>query len=214
MSVIAAAVTEETVDRYRGVVEQIKGFAQRVHIDISDGEFAPNFLVPENQLYWPAGWQVDIHAMVSHPSMHVEALIGLKPHTIIFHAEAAEDILPVINQVKAANIQAGVALLRSTVPAVVTPLIQAADHVMIFSGELGQHGGVASLMQLEKVRLIKNINPNVEIGWDGGVSAENAYTLSQGGVDVLNAGGAIANAPDPAAAYDLLVKEINKHGII
>lgn len=214
MSVVAPCITVATVDEYRASVERVQGFAKRVHVDISDGEFAPNFLLPEGQLYWPAEWQVDIHAMVSHPSMHVDALIGLKPHSIIFHAEAAEDILPVLNKVKQANILAGVALLKTTVPSVVTPLIQAADHVMIFSGELGQYGGNASLMQLEKVRLVKAINPNVEIGWDGGVSVENAFTLAQGGVDVLNTGGAIAKSQNPAETYDALVKEINKHGII
>ena len=85
---------------------------------------------------------------------------------------------------------------------------------MVFSGDLGHYGGTASLMQLEKVRLIKAINPNAEIGWDGGVSVDNAYTLTQGGVDVLNTGGAVANANDPALAYATLVKEINKHGVI
>jgi len=39
-------------------------------------------------------------------------------------------------------------------------------------------------------------------------------TLTQGGVDVLNTGGAIAKATDPALAYATLVKEINKHGVI
>lgn len=38
-------------------------------------------------------------------------------------------------------------------------------------------------MQLEKIRLIKAINPSVEIGWDGGVAVDNAYSLVQGGVD-------------------------------
>lgn len=85
---------------------------------------------------------------------------------------------------------------------------------MIFSGTLGSHGGTASLMQLEKVRLIKGINPNVEIGWDGGVTVDNAYTLRQGGVDVLNVGGAIAQAADPAQVYKTLISEINKHGVI
>ena len=46
------------------------------------------------------------------------------------------------------------------------------------------------------------------------MSLENAYTLTQGGVNVLNTGGALANAEDPAATYEALVKEINKHGII
>jgi len=100
------------------------------------------------------------------------------------------------------------------VPSTVADLIRMVDHVLIFSGDLGHYGGNASLMQLEKVRLIKAINPNLEIGWDGGVSIDNAFTLSQGGVDVLNSGGAINKADDPASVYDKLVQEINKQGII
>ncbi len=85
---------------------------------------------------------------------------------------------------------------------------------MIFSGDLGKFGGTASMMQLEKVRLVKKIKPNVEIGWDGGVQLDNAYTLSQGNVDVLNVGGAIAKSDNPAETYNELVKETNKHGVI
>jgi ribulose-phosphate 3-epimerase len=85
---------------------------------------------------------------------------------------------------------------------------------LVFSGDLGHYGGTASLMQLEKVRLVKAINPNVEIGWDGGVSIDNAFTLTQGGVDVLNVGGALANADDPSSVYATMIKEINKQGII
>ncbi len=141
-------------------------------------------------------------------------MIALKPHLITFHVETGVNLLPIMEQVKAAGIKAGIALLKPTVPSTVSAMVQAADHVMIFSGDLGHYGGSASMMQLEKVRLIKAINPNVEIGWDGGVSSDNAYTLTQGGVDVLNVGGAIAKADDPANTYATLVREINKHGVI
>ncbi|HSW90478.1 MAG TPA: hypothetical protein VLF64_00605, partial [Candidatus Saccharimonadales bacterium] len=76
------------------------------------------------------------------------------------------------------------------------------------------YGGSASLMQLEKVRLIRNIHPTVEVGWDGGANIENAFSLSQGGVDVVNCGNVIHSAPDPAAVYKQLVDEINKHSVI
>lgn len=211
---IAPAITVETVDDYKAAVDRIHTFANRVHVDLSDGEFAPSFLIPTGQLWWPPEWRVDIHAMVAYPSQHVLALMNLKPNLIIFHAESKEDILPVINQIKQAGISAGVALLKTTVPDTIKEIIAAVDHVMIFSGDLGHYGGTASMMQLEKIRLIKKINPKVEIGWDGGVTIENAYTLTQGGVNVLNTGGAIAKAEDPAATYEAMVKEINKHGII
>ena len=214
MAVIAPAITVETADAYKTATEKVIPFASRVHLDISDGEFAPIFLLAEDQLYWPSNWQVDIHAMVARPSEHLAKLIALKPTLIIFHAEAAEDLKTIVEQVHKAGIKAGVALQRSTVPSTVADVIKLVDHVMIFSGDLGKYGGKASLMQLEKIRLIKAINPKVEIGWDGGVSLENAYTLTQGGVDVLNSGGAIANSDNPAGMYESLTKEINKHGVI
>jgi ribulose-phosphate 3-epimerase len=214
MSTIAPALLAETADDYKAMVERIHPFAKRVHIDICDGEFAPTFTVGAAQVWWPQEWTVDIHAMVARPSEHLETLISLKPHLIIFHAETQEDIVPVLQHVKQFGIKAGVALLRSTVPSTVAPAIQAADHVMIFSGELGKYGGTASLMQLEKVRLIRMIRQDIEVGWDGGANVENAYSLSQGGVDVLNVGGAIAKADDPQAVYNALVAEINKHGVI
>lgn len=214
MSVIAPSITVETAEEFKAAVERIQPFAQRVHIDISDGEFAPTFLLGEGQLWWPKEWIVDIHAMVSRPAEHLQALIAMKPNLIVFHAETGQNLTPILNEIKKYGIKAGVALQRPTVPSTVSAAIENADHVQVFSGDLGHYGGTASLMQLEKVRLIKAINPNVEIGWDGGVTIDNAYTLTQGGVDVLNTGSAIAGAPDPAAAYATLVQEINKHGVI
>lgn len=214
MSVIAPCITAENADDYKTQVGRIHTFAERVHIDISDGEFTPTFLVDGTQIWWPENWNVDIHAMVQRPAEHLSGLTSLKPHLIVLHAEAEGDIVQMLQTIKSVGIKAGIALQRSTVPGDITPLIQAADHVMIFSGTLGRFGGTANLMQLEKVRLVKAINPNVEIGWDGGVAVDNAYNLTQGGVDVLNVGGGIQKATDPKAAYDTLVSEINKHGII
>jgi len=214
MSVIAPTILSETADDYKMQIERLNSFAERVHIDISDGEFAPTFTVNAAQIWWPQAWTVDIHAMVARPSEHLETLLSLKPHMIIFHAEVEEGIVPLLQHIKKFDIKAGLALLRSTVPATVAPAIEVADHVMIFSGDLGKYGGTASLMQLEKVRLIRAIRQDVEIGWDGGVNVENAYTLAQGGVDVLNVGATIAKAKDPQNVYATLVSEINKHGVI
>lgn len=214
MAQIAPAITVETPEEYKAAVERLHPFAERVHIDIADGEFAPRFLLPIGQLYWPSTWTVDIHAMVARPSEYMAQILQLKPNTVIFHAEVQEDLLPLFQQLKQAGIQAGLALLKPTVPKTVTPLIDAADHIMIFSGELGQYGGTASLMQLEKIRLIRNIHPSVEIGWDGGASVDNVFSLSQGGADVVNVGGAISRADNPEVIYRQMVSEINKRSVI
>lgn len=214
MSVIVPAVLAETAELYKNQIEKVQDFAQRLHVDISDGEFAPTFTVSAQELWWPDGKQVDIHAMVQRPEEYVAQLVQLKPNMVIFHAEADGDIAGAMNTLKQQGIKAGIALLRPTVPEDVADLIKIADHVMIFTGDLGRYGGTASLMQLEKVRLVKRINSAAEIGWDGGVNTDNAYTLTQGGVAVLNSGGAIQKAIDPAEAYNALVREISKHGVL
>lgn len=214
MTVIAPCITVETEDLYQQTVERLTPFAERVHIDISDGEFAPTFLVGVDQLRWPEEWQVDIHLMVACPSEYLPTLLKLKPSLIILHAEASEDLNPIIQQIKQAGIKVGLALLRTTVPKTVSHLIENVDHVMIFSGELGHYGGKASMMQLEKVRLVRMIHPEVEIGWDGGASVANAYSLSQGGIDVINSGGAINKSDNPEKVYRDMIAETNKHGVL
>ncbi len=209
---IVPTVLAATPEEYKALLERINPFAKRVHIDLSDGSFAPTPTIGPDKVWWPQGWLVDIHAMVANPAEYIDFLIPLRPNMILFHAEAQGDLVAVAQKIKANGIKVGAVLMRSTVPADVAPLIEAVDHIMVFSGDLGKYGGVASMMQLEKVRLIRNINAGVEIGWDGGATTENAFSLAQGGVDVLYVGGAIQKAEDPAAAYATLVKEVNKTG--
>ena len=213
-SVIAPAILAENAQQYKEQVDRITGFAERVHIDLTDGEFAPTFTVSIPELWAPEGWTIDIHAMVNKLDEYVSKLIALRPHLIIIHAEAKGDVLGALKEIKRSGIMAGLALLRPTVPQTVEELIKEAEHVLIFSGELGRFGGTASLMQLEKIRLVKMINPNVEIGWDGGVMVDNAYSLVQGGVNVLNVGGTIQKATDPPAMFAKLQQEISKTGVL
>lgn len=215
MSIITPAILATNPDEYKAQVETIFPFAERVHIDVTDGEFAPNLTSPETQIWWPQEWKVDIHMMVARPSEHIDTIIQLNPNMVIFHAEVEEDLVPIFERLKNETmIKPGLALLRSTVPETVTPAIQAAEHILIFSGNLGEMGGRASMMQLEKIRLIKEINSNVEIGWDGGANLSNIFNLTQSGVDVVNVGSAIMNSQNPEQSYKQMEAEINRKGAI
>ena len=88
MGQIVPTIMAETVEQLQASITTLQAFARRVHIDISDGEFAPTFLLSEGQLSWPEGWEVDVHAMVARPSEHLAQLIKLKPSLVILHAEA------------------------------------------------------------------------------------------------------------------------------
>ena len=142
-SVIAPAILAENTQQYKEQVDRITGFAERVHIDLTDGEFAPTFTVSIPELWAPEGWTIDIHAMVNKLDEYVPKLIALRPHLIIIHAEAEGDVLGALKEIKRSGIMAGLALLKPTVPQTVEELIKEAEHVLIFSGELGKFGGTA-----------------------------------------------------------------------
>ncbi len=211
---IVPAILANSKQDFKVQVERINTFTRRVQIDIVDGLFAPNKTLDVTNIWWPKGWETDLHMMVARPSEHLETIFKLNPSLCIFHAEAQEDLLPIFEALKQHDIKAGVALLPGTFPGAVQRYIEAADHVMVFAGQIGVQGSRADLLQTEKVALIRAIKTDVEIGWDGGANMTNVRTLAHSDVDVINVGSAISQAPDPAAMFKALVEEIDKTGVV
>lgn len=216
MSAVVPALLAPTKQELDAQWMKVQPFANRVHIDVMDGQFAPNLNVLVSELKWSEGWTVDIHLMYQKPETQLADILKLnpKPSLVIFHAESEGDLLQFVETLHQNDIKAGVALQRPTVPADVAELINVVDHVLIFSGSLGEYGGTANMLQIEKIRLVKTINPEVEIGWDGGANITNAYTLSLGGVDVVNVGGALANSPNPADTFRQLDFEVHRKDVL
>lgn len=216
MSVVVPALLGQTKEELDSLWLRVQPFANRVHVDMMDGEFAPGSSATPTDLSWSEGWEVDIHLMYKQPLAQLAAISAMtpKPSLVIFHAEAEGELLEFVEGLKAAGIKVGIALMRSTVPADKAELIEIVDHVLIFSGDLGKYGGKANMLQLEKVQLIKKINDQVEIGWDGGATIDNAYTLALGGVDVINVGGTLANTEDPAEVYRKLDFEVHRKDVL
>ena len=101
---------------YREQMARIAPFAKRVHIDFSDGQFAPVKLINSIQAYWPEGLTADFHFMFTDPKQHIETAISLRPDLVIIHAEAQGDLLGMIRELRAVNIKVGVAFLQQTDP--------------------------------------------------------------------------------------------------
>ncbi len=165
-------------------------------------------------IWWPKNWETDLHMLTARPSEFLDTILKLSPSLCILHAEANEDLLPTFAVLKEHDIKTGVALLPSTYPGNVKHYIDAADHVLIFAGQLGAQGGQADLMQMEKIPLVRNMKPEVEIGWDGGANMTNVRAIAHADVDVINVGSAISMAENPAQVFEELVAEIDKNGVV
>ena len=172
VSIVPTILSDNKKD-YRTQIERINVFTRRVQIDVTDGVFAPTETLDITNIWWPKGWETDLHMMVAKPSECLETIFKLMPS-----------------------------------------YIEAADHVLVFAGKLGVQGGTADLLQMEKIALIRNIKPELEIGWDGGANMSNIRALAHVDLDVINVGSALANADDPALVFEQMVSEIDKNGVV
>ncbi|MBQ1298400.1 hypothetical protein IJG71_01855 [Candidatus Saccharibacteria bacterium] len=213
VSIVPAILTDNKQD-FRAQIERINVFTRRAQIDVTDGTFAPTQTLDITNIWWPRNWEADLHLMVANPSAYIDTILKLSPSLCILHAEAYEDLIPTFQVLKDAGIKVGVALLPSTFPGNVKHYIDVADHVLIFAGQLGVQGSPADLMQMEKIPLIRNMKPEVEIGWDGGANATNVRALAHADLDVINVGSAISQAGNPAEVFQELVSEIDKNGVV
>lgn len=214
MAEIVPTILTNDAEEYKKQIGVLQPFAKHIQVDISDGTFAPSTTIPVNNVWWPEGWQVDLHMMVVRPSEHLPTILQLKPSLCIFHAEAGEDLLPLFEQLKGTGIKAGVALMPTTFPGGVKQYIEQADHVLVFAGEIGKQGSQADMLQTEKIPLIKEINSDVEIGWDGGANLRTVRAIYRAGADIINVGSALSTASDPSAMYEALVADLDKRGVV
>jgi ribulose-phosphate 3-epimerase len=179
-------------------------FASRIHIDVMDGLLAPTKSPSIREIWLPEDKRIDIHLMYQRPADYLEVVVALKPALLVVHAEAEGNFVEMSRLLRQNGIRAGIALLPQTEVEVIRPALEHIDHVLIFSGKLGYHGGHADLSMLTKVREVRQMKPGLEIAWDGGIDDQNAGSLIDSGVDVLNTGGFIQNAHHPASAYGIL----------
>lgn len=212
MTVICPTVLAEEPHAYREQMERITPFAKRIQIDLTDGDFAPSKTIGIEHIWWPESVQMDIHLMYRRPAAVINQLLTLHPHMVIVHSEAEVVFSEVAANLHHHDTKAGLAVLAETPVDSIKPLLSICDHVLIFSGTLGRFGGTADLNLLEKAKQIKSLKPSIEIGWDGGINAENAKPLADGGIDVLNVGGFIQKADDPSGAYAKLKSIVEGNG--
>lgn len=208
MAVIVPTITAENPHTYREQIERVQGFAKRLHIDLMDGEFTPNKSVLPEQVWLPDDITCDIHIMHKYPLEAVRQLVSLRPQLIIVPAESDYDTQDLKEMCSELGVKFGVALLAGSSVSEFSDKIASTDHVLIFSGNLGHQGGsTADLDLLAKVGEIKQVNPDAEIGWDGGVNDQNIAQIVEAGVSVVNAGGFVHHSDNPQKQYELLASK-------
>jgi ribulose-phosphate 3-epimerase len=190
--------------------------ARVIHVDVMDGHFVPPISIGAlivnalRDLVHERGGVLDVHLMVERPERRIEEFAAAGADTLIVHWEATPHVHYALQAVRAAGLDAGLALNPATPPAVVSGLVAELDHVLCMTVNPGWGGQPYIETSTGKVaRLRELLGPDVPIEVDGGIDAATAEATHRSGATLFVAGSSIFGSGDPAAAYREIAAAVN-----
>ncbi|MBQ7691251.1 MAG: ribulose-phosphate 3-epimerase [Muribaculaceae bacterium] len=185
--------------------------AHYLHLDVMDGVFVPNisFGFPVmKHVHDLCNKPLDVHLMIVEPQKFVTQVRDCGASIMTVHQEACTHLNRVVQQIKDAGMQAGVALNPATPVAMLRDIIADVDLVLLMSvnpGFGGQRFIPGTLRKVCELRqLISEQGSQAVIEVDGGVNAETGAQLAKAGCEVAVAGNYVFKSPDPHEAIHSL----------
>jgi ribulose-phosphate 3-epimerase len=180
------------------VREVEKAGARRIQIDVMDGHFVPNITMGPmvvEAVRRCTNATLETHLMITNPERYIETFAKAGADLIIVHYEVCPHLHSVIQQIRKAGKQVGVALNPSTPVFMLEDMISLIDLLLVMTinpGFGGQELIPEMLPKITKARqMITERGLHCDIEVDGGVHEGTVPLVVGAGANLLVAGSAI-----------------------
>lgn len=185
--------------------------ADLIHVDIMDGRFVPNLTFGPRlvaAVRRETRLPIDVHLMVENPRALVPLFHEAGADWISIHVEATGHLHKDLTMIRALGRKAGVALNPATPIETLKEVLGELDFILIMSVNPGWGGQSFIPSCLDKIRRLRDWiraeGREIPIEVDGGIKLDNVEDIIRAGMEIVVAGSAVYDAPDPAAAVRAL----------
>jgi ribulose-phosphate 3-epimerase len=176
-----------------------------VHMDVMDGHFVPNMTFGPKMVRDVRArttLPIDTHLMIERPEASVADYARAGSDFITFHIEAVVHADRLISHIEDLGSKPGISLVPSTPADALSEILPRLFQVLVMTVNPGFGGQALIDSCVEKVRYLDGLRKqhglSFKIAVDGGINEETARTVVDAGADVLVAGSAFFESPDPA----------------
>jgi ribulose-phosphate 3-epimerase len=186
-------------------LKKLAPFSDMFHVDVMDGNFVNNLtlgpcVVEAIETKVP----LDCHLMINHPEQFIDAFAKAGAASITIHLEASSNPARDIQLIKDAGCKAAISINPATPVFKLIPYLSLVDMVLIMSVVPGWGGQMFIPDVLDKVKFIRERQPELDIQIDGGINDKTAVMAAKAGANVFVAGSYILKAKDPKKAAQSL----------
>lgn len=191
------------------------GGAYWIHCDVMDGHFVPNltfgpFIVEAAKKCTTL--PLDVHLMIENPDLYIPEFVKAGAGYVTVHQEIVPHLHRTVSFIRSLGANPGVSINPATPVSALEEILPFIDMVLIMSvnpGFGGQSFIETSLKKIKKLReMADELNPDLIIEVDGGVSVKTIRSIIDAGADVLVAGSAVFKFENPADGVRSLIEVV------
>ncbi len=203
---IAPSILSADFGRLAAEVQAItKAGADLIHVDVMDGHFVPNLTLGPGivkALRKATHLPLDVHLMIEEPERWIDTYAAAGADILYVHPEACSHLHRVVQQIRAAGKEPGVALNPATSLSALDYILPELSVVLIMSVNPGFGGQSFIPFSLEKIAALRQkleqhaLDKRVAIAVDGGIGLENCAEVVRAGARVLISGTGVFGGGD------------------